>query len=212
MTDILALDPNRRDNADLIYDAYRLGWLPPRSDFLSIVFDATYGEGVFWKRYRPGNLLTNDTRKPADRAYDFTEPFPEGLHGQYRTVVFDPPYKLNGKPTEDDRYGTDERVLVPERMRRILAGVENCASLVAPEGHLLVKCMDQVSLWRFWSQTEKIRAAMEQIPGFCYVGHLHLLEPTPRPQARQSTPRNNYSTLMAFKRNAARRPRARKAS
>ena len=88
MAPILAFDPKRKTNAQLIADAAELGYVN------SPAFDATYGEGKFWTEVRPKSLTTNDLHKPADLALDYLMPFPKALRDEFATVVFDPPYKL----------------------------------------------------------------------------------------------------------------------
>ena len=81
-------------------DCHRLGYLE------GSVLDATYGHGRFWRDYRPPKLVPLDL----DRTYgvmvaDFTAlPL---VDDSFDTVVFDPPYKLNGTPTHslDFHYG-----------------------------------------------------------------------------------------------------------
>jgi hypothetical protein len=193
---VLACDPRRTTNAKLIVDARRLGWIG------DLVFDATYGEGAFWRLWQPRILVTNDLHRPAEHRHDYLKPWPESWGSpQCETVVFDPPYMLNGKPSlYGERYGLAERVPVPQRLAEIEAGAVNCASLVAPDGTLLVKCMDQVSLFQVHRQTDLVIRAVEALPGFKLLGWLELTEKSPRPQAKQVTPRFNCSTLLAFHR------------
>ena len=199
---VLVCDPRRQTNADLIWDATRLGWIGER------VFDATYGEGVFWRRFTPPELVTNDLHKPAMLQLDYLVPMVAPIEGPYLTVVFDPPYMLNGKPTlYGDRYGTNARMPVAQRLAEIEQGTLNCAKLVAPDGTLLVKCMDQVSLFHVHRQTDLVIRALETLPGWEWIGMLELVEPQPRPQVKQVTPRFNRSTLLAFHRAPARKPR-----
>jgi hypothetical protein len=112
------------------------------------VLDATYGlKHVFWKQYRPESLTTNDLNAPADHAFDFRH-LPDEWWGEFETVVFDPPYKLNGTPAMgdmDNRFGTaDEHGKLNRegKLAMILGGALECWRL-RPRW-LLVKCMDQV--------------------------------------------------------------------
>lgn len=196
---VLVCDPRRKDNADLMADAHRIGWV------FGSVFDATYGEGVFWNTLfgTPGiELTTNDLYKPADHAWDWLTMPPQEWREAFDVVVFDPPYKLNGKPTDGARYGLTERVSVPERLYRIATGARRCSELVAPDGVLLVKCMDQVSLHRVHMQTQIVTEVVISDPDrhWRLIGMLELAEPKPRPQEKQVTPRFNRSTLLAFHR------------
>lgn len=201
---VFAFDPNRTQNEDLIVDAHRVGWIR------APVFDATYGRGVMWKKYRPDVLMTNDLRFEADLRHDWLKPFPAMLWSQFLTALYDPPYKLNGDPTDDDRYGVDERVSVPERMRRVRVGAVNCMVLVAPGGRLLVKCMDQTSLHAHHSQTTMVigavLGAVEWPQRWTHEGQLHL-QHKPRAQVKRVRPANNYSTLLCFRRGPDRKRR-----
>jgi len=73
-------------NAELILAAHKLGYLPPGA----LVLDATYGEGIFWKKYRPERLVVNSLSPGSapDVRFDFTRP-PFGP-GSFDVAVFDP--------------------------------------------------------------------------------------------------------------------------
>ena len=210
---VLVCDPRRQTNADLLFDAMRIGWVG------ELVFDATSGQEVFWQRWRPAELHTNDLHvSSAHWCFDYLKPWegqtlPEvggtvdgaDLVGAFDTVVFDPPYQLNGKPTDfyGSRYGLAGRVRVPQRLAEIRQGAVNCARLVAPDGTLLVKCMDQVSLFEVHFQTQMVIEAIAGLKRFKLLGLLELTEPKPRTQDKQVTPRFNRSTLLAFHRYSA---------
>jgi hypothetical protein len=72
-------------NADLIADCFELGYL--HEDWLTL--DPTYGEGVFWRKRRPTNLVTSDiVPGKADMVADFTAlPFADHT---FQAVVYDP--------------------------------------------------------------------------------------------------------------------------
>ncbi len=167
------------------------------------VFDATFGiSGGFWKEYHPGlRLTTNDLNAPADynedfRAFSFDDRSSE-------TVVFDPPYKLNGTPAMgdmDSRFGTaDEHGKLNRegKLAMIRDGAIECWRIT--DRWLLVKCMDQVEGGKMRWQTHMIHNALEPL-GARLVDRFDFLT-TPRPQPgdrRQLTARSNYSTLMVF--------------
>jgi hypothetical protein len=201
VSDILVFDPTRRHNGDLIAHAAQIGWLPEP------VFDATYGNGRFWTVHRPRELVTNDLYKPADHSWDWEHEAITAGHDWWRAfgaVVWDPPYKLQGSPSKkfepmNSAYGVDLPRTPGQINSMLVAGAINCAALVRPGGFLLAKCQDQIVCGRFTSQTTTIRNVVEALPGMRFESWLHLTS-TARPQRSQVKPRNNYSTLLAFKR------------
>src|SRR5688572_16542597 len=100
---IYAISPYK-SNAELIEAAAKLGYL--KREWVTL--DPTYGNGTFWKLWRPEALYCHDL---AWTGMDFTNLTYQDSH--FDAVVFDPPYKLNGTPTPgvDTRYG----VQVPTR-------------------------------------------------------------------------------------------------
>lgn len=200
MSEVLVFDPTRRHNGDLIAHAAQIGWLPEP------VFDATYGLGRFWSEYKPETLVTNDLFTEADNDWDWRYPVHEhsASLGSFGAVVFDPPFKEQGTPstsyhTMNKGYGVDVARTKSDLHTLLSIGAINCADLVRPGGFLLVKCMDQIVCGRFTSQTTMFREVIEALPGWAFESWLHLAS-TPRPQRSQVKPRNNYSTLLAFKR------------
>jgi hypothetical protein len=191
---ILAIDPRRKTNAQLIADVARLGYLPEP------VIDVTYGYGNFWADYQPAQLTTNDLHQPAQHAYSYLRPeqWPEDWIRAFSTAVFDPPYKLNGTPTDDDRYGADQQMSVAQRLRELRVGAVATARLVRPHGVLLVKCQAQVASGVVHWQPDLVLDAVKA-DGWGRVDEMHLLN-TVRPQRSQVHARRNYSTLLVLKR------------
>lgn len=67
--------------------------------------DLTYGKGVFWRKFKPSSLATNDLYEVAMIQRDFLN---TGFDAIYDLVVFDPPFTANG-PSENphnERYGS----------------------------------------------------------------------------------------------------------
>ena len=173
---ILAFDEHRHTNGDLIAHCAQLGRI------VGIVVDPTYGRGGFWTRHRPEQLLAFDLdprcgvtvanfrRLPlADMSVD--------------TVVFDPPYKLNGTSTGDgpsaldDRYGVTRYMPWPDRHQLIRDGITEAVRVLRRDGWLLVKCQDQVSSGRvrwqtseFARRTPKRSAVVSSTSSNCSVG------------------------------------------
>lgn len=188
---ILSFDPERRTNAQAVAELATLGLCPEP------VIDLTYGRGKFWTQHRPADLTTNDLRTDADLCQDYREPWPVQMRHRFSTVVFDPPYKLNGTPTDDDRYGVDEPATLADRLRDFEIGLEHARTLVAPGGFLWVKYMDQVACGRMQWQSDLVRDVLSayeltrEARMFVHTGA--------RPQRSQVRARNNYSTLEVWR-------------
>lgn len=178
-------------NSDLISDCHKLGYIKGR------VFDSTYGLGNWWKSYRPDNLITGDLITTADIKLDFTSlPFPDHL---FDTVIYDPPYKLNGTPTDyvDDRYGVGKYTRWQDRMALMIRGQVECARVVKKGGFLLTKCMDQVVSGKVRFQSD----ILTNVTGLEKVDELlFLTNPREQPHIRQLHSRRNYSALLIFQR------------
>lgn len=184
-------------NADLIEACGQLGYI--RGDTL----DATYGQGRFWNNWRPYDLWTNDSddTTAAEFNYDFTD-FPLGWVSKFDTVVFDPPYKLNGtggSHPSDAGYGVADTVGWRERHELIRRGILECSQVLKTGGHLLLKCQDQVSSGKVrWQTLEFSDFAtnnwLELVDRFDLIGHRR--QPEGR---RQLHARRNASTLLVFK-------------
>jgi hypothetical protein len=133
-----------RTNADAIVDCVKLGYL--HADMVTL--DPTYGEGAFWRRWRPRHLVAcdlNPAKSPLGHPIDFTElPWPRC----FDAVIFDPPYKLNGtggSHVSDARFGVDTAVPWKARYRLIEDGIREAARVLVPGGTLLIKCQSQVA-------------------------------------------------------------------
>ena len=188
---VLAFDPNRKSNADLILDAASLGYIGDR------VLDATYGKGNFWVKHKPVELVKNDIRiEGVDHRWDWLTETPQEFVDAFDTVVFDPPYKLCGTVQEADQMrwglGFDAYRSVKSRIEDMELGLRNCAKAVRPGGSLLVKSQDQVANHRVhWLSESLSPQAMRK------VDELYLVS-TPRTQRTQKHSRRNYSTLAIF--------------
>lgn len=190
-------------NAELIVDCARLGYL--REDWW--VLDCTYGLGTFWKAWCPPKLIACDldpAKSPSGESVDFRAlPWPDR---QFDAVVFDPPYKLNGTPTEavDGRYGVDEVATREGRTNLIREGLTECARVLG-DGYLLMKCQDQVNGGKVRWQTIDFTIHARSL-GLELVDRFDMLSYRPQPAGtRQVHARRNASTLLVFKR--ARPPR-----
>lgn len=191
-------------NAAMIADVAKLGYLDGR------VLDATYGEGNFWSDWKPEELVTNDLFKPADHGHSYRE-FPIRWECSFDSVVFDPPYKLNGTPALgefDDRYGVEKPMNREERLEDIRLGAVECHRVA--RRLVLVKCQDQVEGGKVRWQTDLVTRAVEELGAIKVDRFDFLYDPRPQPgDRRQVTARRNYSTLLVFRR---RDPRPRPAT
>lgn len=220
-------------NGQLIEAAHKLGHVR------GLVLDATFGKGTWW---RCAGQLTEVTGiigmdlipHKARRALSLIGP--EAEPGEWlrasavqadfrrapfrprsiRTVFYDPRYKLNGTPTEDEdgpdeRYGADD----PKPWREIMAEMGDglahiaegrdgmaieygLAGLVAPGGRLLAKCQNQVCSGRVRFQSDLLTkraelAGLEKVDQLDY--EVHRSQPEGR---RQKNAESNYSTLLIF--------------
>lgn len=186
------------NNGELIARVASQGYIRGR------VLDATFGNGIFWRRYMPKRLVTLDARDLAAIQGSFTRsPF---RPKSFATVVFDPPYKLNGRPDSakdgsDYRYGVDSYARWQDRMQLISDGVDELEGLLADGGHLLVKCMDQVVSGAMRWQTDLVTERAQRAGLVKVERHDMLTRPRPQPEGRASKHcQANYSTLLIFKR------------
>lgn len=181
-------------NGHLIADVAKLGYLDGRC------LDVTHGYGVFWQLFQPSELVRCDLNpdKAPDLVADFrTLPF---VDGSFDSVVFDPPYKLNGRPTDcvDERYGVDMPARWQDRLLLMGEGLIECVRV--SRNHVLVKCMDQVvSGKKVWQTTALYNLAIKL--GCRQVDRFDMLvTPRPQPQGRRQVhSQGNYSTLLVFR-------------
>jgi hypothetical protein len=188
-----------KNNATLIADGVAPLYLPADA----VVLDPTYGKGGFWKKYRPPKLIAHDLKLDG---VDFTA-LPEA-DDSVDVVAFDPPYKLNGTPTDeiDECYGVDEKATIAERHWLIEAGIVECTRVLRPGGLLLLKCQDQVSSGRANWQADDVTA-------WCRRGDLEKIDRfgvlRPRPQPMEGrTQRHAHgqpSFLLVFRKPRRRR-------
>lgn len=202
--DILAFDPNRKNNAQLIRDVAELGYL--QKDWTTL--DPTYGKGRFWRLWQPHpwNLHTSDTDPESDSMYAFDFTAMPWDDGKFDAVVFDPPYKLNGtggSHASDEGYGVaDEWGGVEGRHNLIFAGIEECVRVLKPKGILLVKCQDQVCSGNVVWQDRMIVSFVESSFDWkmTNIDKLFVHGGIPQPAGRRQVhARRNYSTALIFR-------------
>lgn len=197
MNAIMSVDTERPNNAQLIKDAFSLGYISTEGE----VLDATYGYGTFWKECDAPTLVTNDINPlKGTHHYDFRD-FPDEWGGRFDTVVFDPPYKLNGTPVADnmdERYGVDIPQNWRDKMRMCEEGIKECIRVLSPNGYLLVKCAAQVCSGKVVWQ-DQIFTSVATGNGCRLKDRMELLSYRPQPSGRrQLHARRNHSSLLIF--------------
>lgn len=186
-------------NGHLIADCARLDYLRPEYRTL----DPTWGYGTFWKVWEPLVLVAcdlNPDKSPLGYSVDFTNlPFDDR---SFDAVVFDPPYKLNGTPTDiggvDERFGVHEYARWQDRMKLIRDGARECARV--SDLMLVVKCQDQVVSSKIRWQTRAVADEVEPL-GFGLRARFDFLGGRPQPGGRtQKNPQSCSSQLLVFQR------------
>lgn len=187
------------DNSALIADVAKLGYLDGK------VLDPTFGMGTWWKKWQPEYLVATDI-DPAKNPFsgnpiDFTD-LPGELRGPWDAIAFDPPYKLNGTPSDpDERYGVGLVASWQERHELICRGIAHLSRFIRPGGYLLLKCQDQVCSGAVRWQTRDFavhaeRHRLVQVDRFDMIGHAR---PQPMNSRRQRHAHGRPSTLLVFR-------------
>ncbi|MCP5026423.1 MAG: hypothetical protein GY929_09075 [Actinomycetia bacterium] len=107
------------------------------------VLDCTYGEGAWWRRWRPGDFVAHDLKTDG---VDFRA-LPEA-DNSVDTVCFDPPYTPHGRPQTlqssrfAERYGLDKPRNVVAIDELVRGGLEECHRVA--RRWVLFKCTDYV--------------------------------------------------------------------
>lgn len=194
-----------RDNADMIAEVYRLGRY-----IKGDVYDVTPGDARgLWTRHI-ANAAPDLFIGANEAKLDFTAlPWPDG---KWDTILYDPPYKLNGNPASmpelSSRYGVEVPRRPQDRIDLMVAGLRECARITAPGGHVLAKCQDQVCSGRMWWQTDTLKDAgaevgLVKVDRFDLIGHSipQPMGPSERyPNGRrQKHPYGRGSTLLVFR-------------
>jgi tRNA G10 N-methylase Trm11 len=186
-------------NAELIEDCARLGYL--HKEWLTL--DPTYGRGVWWKNWRPDNLVTHDLHTLDDVDFrDLPEP-----DSHFDAVAYDPPYvcvggrTTTGIPDMHDRFGLTAAPRTPADLQELInAGLDEMYRVLKPKGFLLTKCQDYISSGKLWIGTHHTLTHALGL-GFTLFDRLeHIGNPRPQPpRPRQVHARRNLSTLFVFR-------------
>jgi hypothetical protein len=205
VTDAVMAVGTWRNNAELIADCARLGYLP--TDEVAQVCDPTYGLGRFWTVFRPANLTASDL----DPAKSPTVQLVRRIEHDGVEVLRRPRQvgevdrragtsTGTGGATCDADYGVDRWSGARDRHDLIRRGITECVRVLRVGGHLLVKCQDQVNGGKVRWQTREFADHAEQL-GCRLVDQLHLLSYRPQPPGRrQEHARRNYSTMLVCRR------------
>lgn len=190
---IKAFDSTRRTNARAIADLASLGLIG------ASVLDMTHNQGRFWRMWQPETLVRMDLdeKMRIDVQADARRlPF---RCESFDTVVFDPPYKLNGAGgscSEDVGYGVADGWT--DRSPLYRAGLAEALRVVRQKGTIVVKFQDQIAGGTVTQQSVVVANAMHGLADL--IGQLHVLTTREQPSGRrQATPRNNYSTMTAWR-------------
>jgi hypothetical protein len=168
-------------NADLIVRARQLGHLTDDGT----TWDGTYGEGTFWKRWRPWHLVATDldpAKSPnAAAGLDATDSRLMPL--SFAHVVLDPPYKLNGTDQgEGARYGVAGGYASVEARHDLMrAMLAEGWRVLAPGGTLLYKCQDQANAGAKVWQTDLVTGWATEL-GLVKIDALQLESYRPQPE------------------------------
>lgn len=184
-----------KDNGALIAACAQLGYL--KKEWLTL--DPTYGQGTFWNAWQPDKLIATDIDPDLDCGQvDFTKlPWDDELMD---ACVFDPPYKLNGKPDKviDKRYGVHQPTRWQDRMKLIEDGAAECFRVT--KYNVLVKCQDQVVSGKKRWQTDMV-TEVARLAGFGKVDRLDIFSYRKQdPKRGQKHAHSVSSQLMVFKR------------
>jgi hypothetical protein len=212
-------------NAEVIEAAVKLGYLHPNWSTI----DPTYGLGVWWKRWRPTNLVTHDLDREKGDGVDFHH-LPHD-DDSFDAAVFDPAYVPMGGtetstlPDYNARFGRMTAPKTPvEMLAYNLAGLAEVGRVVRSRnyrrgyraGFVLVKASDYV-----WCGNvvpgihQMLTGALDM--GFSYVQslvHVGRIRPQPtrtrkgppgpdgeetRLASSQQHAYSNYSTLLVLR-------------
>ena len=193
MTPVMAIG-DWRDNGELIRDVARLGHLDGH------VVDLSFGQGVFWKTFKPESLTTNDIDPQCGADHHMNARSTQWDDGWFHAAVWDPPYRLRGTPTlgeMDKRYGTAQPATEWEILTLLCDGTREACRIASRRA--LVKCQDQVVSGRVVWQTRLVVDAAESVGWKLIDWFLPMLGGRPQPSGRsQVHARRNYSSLLVF--------------
>ena len=191
-----------KNNADLMVACRELGYL---SDDM-LIWDPTYGLGRFWTQWKPELLMWTDLDASKSPYNNKSTDLLEVWWGcRFDAIVLDPPYKLNGTPSQggpassDESYGVHEPRTWQERHQLIRDMIDAAHRNLRDGGTLLLKCQNQVCSGQVRWQTIEFTNHAATL-GLRLVDELMLVGARPQPSGRRQVhARRNYSSLLVFK-------------
>lgn len=155
-------------NAELIADVARLGYIKQTDR----VLDPTFCNGIWWKKFKPDNLVTYHREKDGS---DFRLLGNEEDES-FDVIAYDPPYvapggiKTSTIPEFHKRFGMaeggaeDRMFSSPAELQDLIDdGLTEMTRLVRKKGFVLVKGMNYVSSGRVWWGVDKIKRHAENL-------------------------------------------------
>lgn len=201
--EILAFDPERRNSAQAIADLAALGYLNKDQHTL----DATYGQGRFWRKWRPWDLITNDRDIGRSVHWHFNyRAFPElwGAPPRFDVVVFDPPFKLNGTGGSHaiaEAYGVDDPYRsLDDIVDDCWAGMDECVRVTRPRGLIIYKTQQQVSGARVRPLAHQMCVHATEDLGLRLEDELYIVGYRKQPEGKpQRHARSNCSAIQVYR-------------
>jgi hypothetical protein len=172
------------------------------------IMDATYGNGGWWHKFRPLELVAHDLDPAKGDGVDFTR-LPEADR-TYDAIAFDPPYVPAGGqntttvPRFRKAYGIDKPRSAGSVFTMMCAGMAECERVLKPRGWLLVKCSDFVNSATFTmgSQVALDMADELKLRTWDLIVHHTGSGPQSREIETPKRARRHHSYLMVFRKRA----------
>lgn len=208
------------NNSFLIEDIARLGYLDARQR----VVDPCFGKGVFWKRWRPANLVTHDLDVDSERGDGVDARRLPHPMGYFDAEVLDLPYiSEGGRETStveefNGRYGLKDAPKTPDGVqqmiddsvleaRRVLKTYKPATNRAPAQGILLVKTKNYISsgnlyISTFHTITHALAIGFTMLDWFTFVGKPGM-QPKERTRldgkpVKQEHARQNSSSMLVF--------------
>lgn len=204
MTDLVFAATNWRSNAEMIEACVQLRYLRDTP-----TMDATYGRGIWWKRWQPTELVKHDLKIDGVNFCLLPED-----DETYEQQTYDPPYvstggrKTSKLPDFMSRYGLIEAPRTPAALQQLInVGLTEQHRTLKKGGIQLVKCQDYVSSGKLWIGTHHTIAHALSV-GFTVVDRMEMIghrRPQPARKRKDGKPsvqqhaRRNLSTLLVLR-------------